>query len=77
VKEYLDLAAAFINRVGFPIFIAIVLLWRDDKRHAENLQAMRDLVHTVKDQHLARHCKTVSDRLTHRPRSRRQRDKRR
>jgi hypothetical protein len=60
VKEYLDLAANFISKVGFPVFVALILLWRNDIRHTENLEAMRDLVHTVKDQHLAIHCKRLA-----------------
>jgi len=70
LKEYLDLAADFISKVGFPIFVALILLWRNDIRHTENLEAMRDLVHTVKDQHLAVHCKTTARRLARKGRSR-------
>jgi hypothetical protein len=77
VKEYLDLAADFISKVGFPVFVALLLLWRNDQRHTENLEAMRDLVHTVKDQHLAVHCKSLARRRARRPPPPRPKDKRR
>jgi len=48
MKEYLDLAADFISKVGFPIFIAIVLLWRDDTRHAENVRSMQEIINAVR-----------------------------
>lgn len=77
MKEYLDFAASFINRVGFPIFIALVLLWRDDQRHKENVDALRDLMHTVKDQHLAIHCREEAERLARLRQTRRPKERRR
>src|SRR5258708_32662187 len=77
VKEYLDLAADFISKVGFPVFVAIILLWRDDARHTDNIRAIRRLAHTVKDRHLAVHCKSVAQRLQRPRRPRRPKDKRR
>jgi hypothetical protein len=77
MKEVLDLTADFISKVGFPIFVAILLLWRDEHRHVENLQAMRELVYAVKDRHLAAHCKIVRGRLAADRRARRPKDKRR
>jgi len=76
-KEYLDLLADFINKVGFPIFVAVVLLWRVDSRHAENVRAMNELVKAVKDQHLAIHCRKIAAQLTRSGRRRRPKDKRR
>ena len=77
MKEYLDLLADFISKVGFPIFVAVLLLWREDSRHSENIQAMSELVHAIKDQHLAIHCKQVAETLRVGRRPRRPKDKRR
>lgn len=70
MELYFNLLADFISKVGFPVFVSIILLWRNDIRHTENLEAMRDLVHTVKDQHLAIHCKTEAARQARRRRGR-------
>lgn len=34
--------AAFISSTGFPIFVAIVLLWRVDTMHTTNLMAIHE-----------------------------------
>lgn len=47
MKAALDCAADFISKVGFPIFVSIILLWRDDQRHHENVTAIRHLVTAV------------------------------
>ena len=36
-----------VNQVGFPIFVAVVLLWRVDTMHAENLKAIAALTEAV------------------------------
>jgi hypothetical protein len=33
----------FISQTGFPIFVAVVLLWRVDTMHAANLAAIHAL----------------------------------
>lgn len=38
---------SIINSVGFPIFVAVVLLWRVDNMHAENLKAIAGLTEAV------------------------------
>lgn len=38
---------AFIQGVGFPIFVACVLLFRVDKMHSENLRAINALTDAV------------------------------
>lgn len=38
---------AFIQGVGFPIFVAVVLLFRVDTMHAENLRAINALTDAV------------------------------
>lgn len=40
-------AIAFIQGVGFPIFVAVVLLFRVDTMHAENLKAINALTDAV------------------------------
>lgn len=57
VKEVLDLLADFIGKVGFPVFVAIILLWRTDRYHAENTKAINDLRTAVLDVHLYAHCR--------------------
>lgn len=47
MELYFNLAYDFISKIGFPIFVALILLWRDDQRHHENVTAIRDLVETV------------------------------
>jgi hypothetical protein len=39
----LSAIADFISRTGFPIFVAVVLLWRVDAMHAANLRAINEL----------------------------------
>jgi hypothetical protein len=34
--------AEFISQTGFPIFVAIVLLWRVDNMHTANLEALHE-----------------------------------
>ena len=77
MEYYSNLLADFISKVGFPIFVAVLLLWREDSRHSENIQAMSELVHAIKDQHLAIHCKQVAEKLSLERRPRRPKDKRR
>ncbi len=36
-------AADFIQATGFPIFVAVVLLWRVDTMHTANLMALNAL----------------------------------
>lgn len=40
-------AIAAINTVGFPIFVALVLLLRVDRMHSENLKAIYQLIQVV------------------------------
>jgi hypothetical protein len=41
----------FITQIGFPIFVAVVLLMRVDKMHAENITAINNLVTTLRELH--------------------------
>lgn len=41
----------FITQIGFPIFVAVVLLMRVDKMHSENIMAINNLVTTLRDLH--------------------------
>jgi YvrJ protein family len=38
----------FISSVGFPIAVAIYLLWRQDNQHIDNLKAIHELIVAVK-----------------------------
>lgn len=40
--------ADFISQTGFPIFVAIVLLWRVDTMHTDNLKALHENTLEVK-----------------------------
>ena len=40
-------AVSFIQQVGFPIFVAVVLLYRVDVMHAENLKAIHALTQAI------------------------------
>jgi hypothetical protein len=39
--------AGLINQVGFPVFVAVVLLLRVDKMHAENIRAINALTAAI------------------------------
>lgn len=39
----------FIQATGFPIFVALVLLWRVDQMHADNLRAIAALTLALND----------------------------
>ena len=45
--QSLQMVITFIQAVGFPIFVASVLLFRVDKMHAENLKAINALTDAV------------------------------
>lgn len=45
----LDQVITFINQCGFPVFVAAVLLWRVDRMHTENIHAVEQLTHAVRD----------------------------
>lgn len=70
MKEYLDLASDFISKVGFPIFVCLILLWRDDKRHSENVSHLQEISSAIKDTHLAVHCRDAARKMRRRPRVR-------
>jgi len=39
----------FINQTGFPIFVAVILLWRVDSMHTANLKAIEALTLAVNE----------------------------
>ena len=39
----------FINSCGFPIFVAVVLLWKVDTMHAENIRAIHSLTDAISE----------------------------
>lgn len=47
MELFFNLANEFISKNGFPIFVCLILLWRDDHRHHENVNAIRELTDTV------------------------------
>lgn len=48
MKDYLRLVGDFISQVGFPIYVAVLLLWRDNSRHADNLKAMQQIAELMR-----------------------------
>ncbi len=46
--EGVDLAAQLVSQVGFPIFVAVWLLVRSDKRTKELTTAVRELTTLVR-----------------------------
>lgn len=77
MHDYLALAKDFIGSLGFPIFVATLLLYRVEAWHTQNIHAMNELRIAILDRHLAFHCRTVATRQRRRKRRRRPKDKRR
>lgn len=64
MHDYLLLAKDFIGSLGFPIFVATLLLYRVEAWHVQNITAMNELRATILDRHLKLHC--VAARPRHR-----------
>ena len=77
MHEYLELAKDFIGSLGFPIFVATLLLYRVEAWHVQNINALNDLRATILDRHLAEHCRVTRARSQRPGRPRRPKDKRR
>lgn len=75
VQTYLLLAKQFIGDVGFPIFVATLLLYRVESWHTQNITALAALKEAVLDRHLAVHCRAAARRQRHRRRPRPRRPK--
>ena len=43
----LDEFSHFIATLGFPIFVAVILLLRVDQMHAENIRAINELTQAI------------------------------
>ena len=71
MHDYLNLAKDFIGQLGFPVFVATLLLYRVEAWHVQNIQALNELRVAVLDHHLAMHCKHEAARLGRRRRGRR------
>lgn len=48
-SETVELATQFVSQLGFPIFVAVWLLVRSDKRTKELTTAIRELTHVVRE----------------------------
>jgi hypothetical protein len=77
MKDYLLLAKDFIGTLGFPVFVATLLLYRVEAWHVQNIAALGELRIAILDKHLAAHCKFVAERLTRSARASRPRKPRR
>lgn len=42
-------AIQIVSTLGFPIFVAIWLLWREDKRQKEFIEVQRELINTMNE----------------------------
>lgn len=61
MQQYLIMAKDFIGTVGFPVFVATLLLYRVEAWHVQNIEALNQLRMAVLDKHLVAHCKSVAD----------------
>lgn len=68
------LAKDFIGQLGFPIFVATLLLYRVEAWHSQNIHSMNELRIAILNRHLAMHCKHAA-REVRRPRRTRVRKK--
>ena len=77
MQSYLTLAKDFIGTVGFPIFVATLLLYRVEAWHVQNIQALNELRASILDRHLAVHCRAAAVKMRQGRRRRRPKDRRR
>ena len=42
-------AIQIVSTLGFPIFVALWLLWREDKRQKEFIEVQRELINTMNE----------------------------
>lgn len=75
MQAYLSLAKDFISSVGFPVFVATLLLYRVEAWHVQNIMALEALKVAVLDRHLAVHCRAAARAQNRRRRSRAARPK--
>lgn len=75
MQQYLIMAKDFIGTVGFPVFVATLLLYRVEAWHVQNIEALNQLRIAVLDRHLAVHCAAASRRGKRKRRPRRPKDK--
>ena len=61
------LAKDFIGQLGFPIFVATLLLYRVEAWHSQNIHSMNELRIAILDRHLAMHCRKASRNIKRRP----------
>jgi len=67
----MQMAKDFIGTIGFPVFVATLLLYRVEAWHVQNIEAMNQLRMAVLDRHLALHCRAaLSKQQRRRPRQR-------
>jgi hypothetical protein len=76
MHDSLLLAKDFIGTLGFPVFVATLLLFRVEAWHVQNIAALNELRIAILDKHLAAHCKYVADRLPRPPQPRQSPSKR-
>jgi len=55
----MQMAKDFIGTIGFPVFVATLLLYRVEAWHVQNIEAMYQLRIAVLDRHLALHCRAA------------------
>lgn len=77
MHEYLLMTKDFIGQLGFPIFVATLLLYRVEAWHVQNIQALNELRTAVLDRHLQFHCRNAQLAARRRRPPRRPKDRRR
>lgn len=60
MHDYLNITKDFIGQLGFPVFVATLLLYRVEAWHVQNIQALNELRVAVLDRHLAVHCRAAA-----------------
>jgi hypothetical protein len=64
------MAKDFIGSLGFPVFVATLLLYRVEAWHTQNIHAMNELRIAILDRHLALHCRAAARQAGQRKRRR-------
>jgi len=60
MQAYLGMAKDFIGSLGFPVFVATLLLYRVEAWHTQNIHAMNELRIAILDRHLQVHCRAAA-----------------
>lgn len=70
MQQYLSMAKDFVGTLGFPVFVATLLLYRVEAWHVQNIHAMNELRIAILDRHLQVHCRAAARQVAKRRRRR-------